>query len=277
MKPATSVAADPPSAAASSDNSAGRRKRRQHRAPSPATAQERATRRAQRRTNRSISPLTGGRSRNTGQKEALRSHTGREREPEGRGGAAVHPDGAEAAALGTNRADAVEEKPINLSAPARRYTLQLPCLKADSSQHFLPQRAPSATSPAAEVRGRRAAEESERGGVSVGCGPGLGLGLWRGGCLQAELIQYHLQKRLKRRRANMQTNTDNMRCEEAAVGESQPVAEATEAGSVTQQDQDQDQAFEDEMERLIDENEDLKVQNTNISLCIIQLCDLKTI
>ncbi|XP_074541595.1 microtubule cross-linking factor 3-like [Halichoeres trimaculatus] len=255
-KPTTSVAADPPS---SSDNSAGRWKKRQHRAPSPATAQERATRRAQRRSNRSISPLTGGRSKNTGQREVLRPHTGREREPEGRGGAAVHPDGAEAGVHGTNRADAVEENPINLSAPARRCVIQLPCIKADSTQHYLPERAPSASSPA-EVRSRKAAEESERGGVSVGCGPGLGLGLWRGGCLQAELIQYHLQKRLKRRGANMQTKTDNAGSEEAAMGESEQVVEATEAGSVTQQEQDQDQAFEDEMERLIDENEDLKCE-----------------
>lgn len=42
---------------------------------------------------------------------------------------------------------------------------------------------------------------------------------------------------------------------EAAEGELQPAAEATEAGSVTQQDQ----APLDEMERLMEENEDLKV------------------
>ncbi|XP_034555071.1 protein SOGA3-like isoform X2 [Notolabrus celidotus] len=253
MKPTTSVAADPPS---SSDNSAGRRKRRQqHRAPSPATAQERATKRAQRQSGRSTSPLTAGRSRTTGEKESLRSADGREREPEGRGGAAaVHPDGAEAGVFGTNRADAVEEDPINSSAPARRSTLRLPCFTADATQHFLPSSSP------AEVRGRRAGEENERAGVSVGCGPGLGLGLWRGGCLQAELIQFHLQKRLKRRGANMQTKSDNVGSEEGAVGEPEPVAEATEAGSVTQQDQEQDQAFEDEMERLIDENEDLKIE-----------------
>ncbi|XP_068432997.1 microtubule cross-linking factor 3-like isoform X1 [Clinocottus analis] len=55
----------------------------------------------------------------------------------------------------------------------------------------------------------------------------------------------------------MQTETDNMGVEEAAVGEPGPAAEATEAGSVTQQE---DQAFEDEMERLLDENDDLKCE-----------------
>lgn len=53
----------------------------------------------------------------------------------------------------------------------------------------------------------------------------------------------------------MQSEADNAGAEEAAVGEPEPAAEATKAGSVTQQDQ----AFDDEMERLLEENEDLKV------------------
>uniref|UniRef100_A0A3B4YS41 SOGA family member 3b n=1 Tax=Seriola lalandi dorsalis TaxID=1841481 RepID=A0A3B4YS41_SERLL len=47
-----------------------------------------------------------------------------------------------------------------------------------------------------------------------------------------------------------------MGTEEAAQGELEPAAEATEAGSVTQQDQ----ALQDEMERLLEENEDLKCE-----------------
>nr|XP_020497685.1 protein SOGA3-like [Labrus bergylta] len=253
MKPATSVAADPPSSSASF-NSAARRKRRHQRAPSPATAQEQATKRAQRLSGRSASPLSAGRSSNTGVKETLRSADGREREPESYGGAAVHPDGAEAGVVGANRADAVEGDPINSSVPARRSTLHLPCFKADSSLRFVSDRSSSSSPPAEESR-RRAGEENKRGGVSVGCGPGLGLGLWRGGCLQAELIQFHLQRRLRRRGPKMQTKTENIGAEEMAVGAPEPAAEA---GSVTQQDQDQ--AFEDEMERLLDENEDLKCE-----------------
>lgn len=53
----------------------------------------------------------------------------------------------------------------------------------------------------------------------------------------------------------MQSEAANMSAEEAAVGEPQPAAEAAEAGAVTQQDQ----ALEDEIERLLEENEDLKV------------------
>ncbi|XP_070844043.1 microtubule cross-linking factor 3-like [Chaetodon trifascialis] len=260
MKPAASGAADPPSSSTSSaDNSAGRRrKRRQHRAPSPDRPQEGATKRVPRHAGRSRSPPPAGRSRHVVVRESLRSADGREREPESRGGAAVHPDGAEADLGRPNRADAVgEDRSTDPSAPARRSALRLPCLKGDPSQRSLPGRALSSFS--AEERGKRRGEEGgrrERSGASVGCGAGLGLGLWRGGCLQAELIQFHLQKRLRRRGAKMQTKTDNVGAEEAAPGEPEPAAEATEAGSVTQQDE----ALEDEMERLLEENEDLKCE-----------------
>lgn len=46
-----------------------------------------------------------------------------------------------------------------------------------------------------------------------------------------------------------------MSSQEAAVGEPAPAAEAAEEAAVTQQDQ----ALEDEIERLLEENEDLKV------------------
>ncbi|XP_042359971.1 protein SOGA3-like [Plectropomus leopardus] len=248
MRAAAGGAADPPSSSTSSgDNSAGRRRRRQHRAPSPATAQE--GKRAPRHRGRSRSPLAAGRSINSG--ASLRAADGREREPESRGGAAVHPDGAEAGVVRPNRADAVGEDPTDSSASARRSALRLPCLKGDSSQRLL-------TGGSSSEKGRRPGEEAgrteRRSGESAGCG--LGLGLWRGGCLQAELIHFHLHKRLRRSGAKMQSKKGIMETEEAAVGELEPAAEATEAGSVTQQDQ----ALEEEMERLLEENEDLKCE-----------------
>ncbi|XP_071335070.1 microtubule cross-linking factor 3-like isoform X2 [Trachinotus anak] len=264
MKPAAGGAADPPSSSTSTaDNNAGRR--RQHRAPSPARAQEGTSKRASRHPGRCRSPLVAGRSRNLGGKESLRSADGREREPESRSGAAVHPDGAEADSVRPSGADAVGEDPKDSSAPARRSTLRLPCFKGDSSQRLLSGRASSSFSVKAKEKtpGEEEEEEEEeerryreRSGVPVGCGAGLGLGLWRGGCLQAELIHFHLQKRLKRSGAKMQTKANNMGTEEAAPGELEPAAEATEAGSVTQQDQ----ALQDEMERLLEENEDLKCE-----------------
>ncbi|KAJ4928870.1 hypothetical protein JOQ06_004492 [Pogonophryne albipinna] len=103
--------------------------------------------------------------------------------------------------------------------------------------------------------GEEGGRSRERSGASAGCGL-ASLGLWRGGCLHAELIQFHLQKRLRRSGAKMQNKTENMGPEEAAEGESGPAAEETEVGSVTQQDQ----ALEDEVERLLDENDDLKCE-----------------
>ncbi|XP_034000052.1 protein SOGA3-like isoform X1 [Trematomus bernacchii] len=257
MKSAAGGAAAAPSPS-SSDNSARRRRgRRQHRDPSPATAQEGATKRARRHPARPGSPLPAGSSRNTGARESLRSADGREREPERRGGAAVHPDGAEADVVRANRADAVGEAPTDSSASARRSVLPLPCLKGDSSRPLLPSRG-SFSFPAVVREGTPGEEggrSRERSGASAGCGL-ASLGLWRGGCLQAELIQFHLQKRLRRSGAKMQTKTENMGPEEAAEGEPGPAAEETEAGSVTQQDQ----ALEDEVERLLDENDDLKCE-----------------
>ncbi|XP_035472742.2 protein SOGA3-like [Scophthalmus maximus] len=258
MKPAASGAADPPSSSASSpDSNAGRRRRRrrrrqQHRAPSPATAQEGATKRTPRHPDRCGSPLTAGRSRDVGVTESLRAADGEERGPRGRGAAAVQPDGAEAAVVGPNRADAVGENPTDSSAPARRSALRLPCFKSDPIQRLLAASLSGGVSPGEEGSSHRG-----RGGGAVGCGAGLGLGLWSGGCLQAELIHFHLHKKLKRSGARMQTRAETMGAgEEAARGELEPAAEATEAESVTQQDQ----AFEDEMERLLDENEDLKCE-----------------
>ncbi|XP_060948008.1 protein SOGA3-like [Limanda limanda] len=248
MKSAAGGAADPPSSA-SSDNNAGRRRRRQqqHRAPSPATAQEGATQRASRHPGRCTSPLAAGRSSDVGVKESPRAADGKKREPESRGSAAVQPGGAEAGGVRPNRADAVEEDPAHPPSPARRPALHPPRVKGGSGPSLLSSANPGKVRPA-----DRAIDHRGRGGLS-----GLGSVLWRGGCLQAELIHFHLHKKLKRSGARMQTKADNAGMEEAAQGEPEPAAEATEAGSVTQQD---DQAFLDEMERLLEENDDLKCE-----------------
>lgn len=255
MKPVVSGAADPSTlSTASADNSAGRRRRRQHRDSSPAAAQEGPIKLAPSHPGRSRSPVCAGRSRNFGVRNSLRSADGREREPESRGGAAVHPDGAEADIVRPNRADAVEEDPADLSAPGRRSVLRTACVKGASTQRLL-----SGRGYFLKAKDKKPAEKGGHGdssvGVSAGCRAGLGWGLWKGGCLQAELIHFHLQKRLKRRGAKMQTKADSTATSESALEEPEPAAEATEAGSVTQQDQ----ALEEEMERLLEENEDLKV------------------
>lgn len=250
MKPTVSGAADP-SSTAPADNNAGRR-RRQHRAPSPATAQEGALKIVPRHPGSSRPPDRAGRSGDFGLRDSLSTADRREREPESRGGAAVHPDGAEAELVKANRADAVEEDPVDYF-PAPTLGSALPRFKGDSTQRLFSGRAYSL-----REKERKPAERSghgKRNDVSAACGAGLGLGLWKGRCLQAELIHFHLQKRLKKRGAKMQAKADSTGTSEAALEEPEPAAEATEAGSVTQQDQ----ALEEEMERLLEENEDLKV------------------
>lgn len=253
MKPATSGAKDPLSTSTSTpsplDNSGGTRRR--HRGLPPDRATEGRNKRAPRHTCRSRSRVPARKSRTIAVNESLRSADRREREPESRGGAAaVQPDGAEADVVRPNRADAAGEDWTDSSAPRRRSALRLCCLTGDPSQ------CRNSSSFPGEEKGREPGKEGDLGegsGASAGCG--LDSGLWRGGCLQAELIQFHLQKRRERSGAKMQSKADNMGAEEAAVREPEPAADATEAGTVTQQDQ----ALEDEIERLLEENEDLKV------------------
>ncbi|KAM3602791.1 uncharacterized protein V6R79_010769 [Siganus canaliculatus] len=236
----------PSSTTPTSDNSGVRRKH--HRTHLPARAHEGTSKLFQRDWNRSRSHLPAGNKL----RGSLRSADGREREPESRGGAAVHPDGAEADLVGTNRADAVGAHPTDSNVPSRQSTPRLPSLTRDPSQPLFTAAASSSFSGEVE-------EERRRG--DGGCSQrkssgGLRLGLCRGGCLQAELIHFHRQRRLKRSGAKMQTKVDPTGAEEAALEEMEPAAEAPEAGSVTQQDQ----AYDDEMERLLEENEDLKCE-----------------
>ncbi|XP_068610016.1 microtubule cross-linking factor 3-like [Brachionichthys hirsutus] len=239
MNSAACGAAASPSSSASLADRRGER-RRQHRAPSPAIDREGKTKSAPRQPDGpGPHPRAGGR------REIA------EREPESRGGAAVHPDGAEADADRPNGADAGPDLKGS-SAPGRP-----PCINGETPKRSLPGRASSGSAEervksAGELGGRR-----ERSGVSGGSSAGLGSGLWRGGCLQAELIHFHLQKRLKRIGAKMQSKADSVQgAEEAAAGEPEPATEATEAGSADLQDQ----ALEDEVERLLEENEDLKCE-----------------
>ncbi|KAF7658362.1 hypothetical protein LDENG_00013450 [Lucifuga dentata] len=251
MKSAAGGAAAPPSSSSSvADNSAGRR---QQRASSPARAQEGAFKRAPRLSSRTRSLLSAGRSRSVGANESLRSGDGREGEPESPSVDAVHPDGAETDPVTRNRADAVGEDQRRLDPSARRSTLRLPCLKGES-----PQRSWSPPCSVKEKETKPGEESRRRGrsGVSGGFRPGLGLCLWSGGCLQTELIHFHLHKRLKRNGEKMQTKAKSTGGEEAAQADPEQASEATEAGTVTQQDQ----ALHDEMERLLEENEDLKCE-----------------
>uniref|UniRef100_A0A3P8THZ8 MTCL family member 3a n=1 Tax=Amphiprion percula TaxID=161767 RepID=A0A3P8THZ8_AMPPE len=80
---------------------------------------------------------------------------------------------------------------------------------------------------------------------TVGCGPGF----WKEGCLQSELIQFHLNKSLGKKGTKMQTKS-------ASPPASEP--ELSPEPHTPQLASEPDQTMQDEIERLEDENEDLK-------------------
>lgn len=258
MNSAASGAADFPPAA--SDNSAGRR---QQRAPAPGRIRDGASKPAPKSSTRPKSTVSKGGKKTKGVNDGFKTTEVSEGEIERCDVAAVHPDGAETDA---NRADAARREDDTdrfdppTDSPSRRSPLRLSCLRGKSSSKRLVSDHPDNSSAGLlkGKAGKRGGEEltaeadcrRKRSGEYVGCGPGLGF--WTGGCLQTELIQFHLHKRLKRNASKMHPKTASAPETEA---ETEPATEATEAGSVTQQDQ----ALQDEMERLMDENDDLKV------------------
>ncbi|XP_051955698.1 protein SOGA3-like [Xyrauchen texanus] len=216
MSSAASGAADfPPSA----DRSEGRRRPR-----SPSTAQTPSTSASKPsgcRATSSTAPKLGGKAGKGPEAEQV--------DPEervGRGAAAVR--GAE------TETDAVwetEERIDRPPSPDTRRLLRLPCIKRDSS----------AEQPDGGARGREAAA----GGEYFGCGSAF----WGGGCLQSDIIQYHINKRLKK----------SGRMQRKASGDTQPAPAAVEATSPAAENMiQQNEALQDEIDRLEEENEDLK-------------------
>lgn len=194
------------------------------------------------------------------------------------GAAPVQSDGAEihtltraAAAAGSGRG-AAEER----SSPSEdsRCT-DISCLKGDTTRVVSDQPC-SSKSPKlknnnprggggeGEASSTAAGNKKSSGKSSVGCGPGF----WREGCLQSELIQFHLNKSLKKGGGKMKAKTPSPPepvtetaepedlSPEAIVNEPEPVPEP-------------DQLFQEEIEKLEDENDELKVC---IYVCHCHMC-----
>ncbi|XP_067301679.1 microtubule cross-linking factor 3-like [Pseudorasbora parva] len=218
MSSAASGAADfPPSA----DSTEGRRR--------PSTGQNPVKPASKPSSSRSSSPAA---SKLRG--KGIKGREGEQVAQEGREvrvRAAVH--GAETEAVWETE-DRIDRAP----PPDTRRALRLPCVKRHSVS------AQPDGSSGGVVSGREREREAAAGGEYVGCGPGF----WGGGCLHSELIQYHINKRLKK----------SGRMQSTASGETHPgpAAQATSGAdeSVTQQNE----ALQDEIERLEDENEELK-------------------
>ncbi|KAM4736503.1 microtubule cross-linking factor 3 [Anableps anableps] len=247
-----------PSSADSSrqpDNSS----RKQPRSSSPAGVKETGSKTAQKGSS-SAKPITpkqaaaaaaagGGGVGGRGSRGHSPVSTGRERQaggaPPSRGAAAVQTAGAESPTLSRPAAaQAAEDSPrppADAPSPSR----------ADSNRVVSDQPCAS-KSPKLKSKNSKGAEPASAGGSSkksskntVGCGPGF----WKEGCLQSELIQFHLNKSLGKKGTKMQAKS-------ASPPTSEP--ELSPEPDTPHPESQPDERLQEEIERLEDENEDLK-------------------
>ncbi|MBN3273681.1 SOGA3 protein, partial [Polyodon spathula] len=171
-----------------------------------------------------------------------------------RGAVAVHPVGAETNASNTYRAEAAkktEEK--NNQIPETRST-DITSVKADYYRVGSDQLDTTSKSSKGKLKnqqkggGQASTSSKQNSKNSVGCEAGF----WKEGCLQSELIQFHINKKLKKG-GKMHTKTANT---QETDSQSAVPAEEINTESMTQQDQN----LQNEIERLIEENEDFKIE-----------------
>lgn len=243
MNPAASGAAD--SRQADRDNSS----KKPHRASSPGrfrgdtpsrsaskspTTSRRVATKQSGKNSRGSSPVTapaGGKDKQTGS---------------GKGAAAVHPTGAESPTL--KRAEASKKIEQRSNSAEDSNFPEGSSSKGETSRVVSDQPCSSKSSQAKGKNPKAEAASSSKPTAknTVGCGPGF----WRDGCLQSELIQFHINKSLKNNGGKMHTKTTG-----SPVAEPEQLPVAVEAVPVPQPNQE----MQDEIERLEDENDDLKV------------------
>nr|XP_019966550.1 PREDICTED: protein SOGA3-like isoform X2 [Paralichthys olivaceus] len=240
--------------------------RKQPRSSSPAGIKDSGSKAAQKGSNSSkliTSKQGGGGGGGGGGGRSSRGHspvsTGRERPaggaPATRGAAAVQAAGAESPT--TSRPAAAERGGIHTpedsprpaadaSSPSRadanRVVSDQPCASKSPKLRSKTPKGGEATAAAAATSGGKKSSKS-----TVGCGPGF----WKEGCLQSELIQFHLNKSLGKKGTKMQAKS-------ASPPASEP--ELSPEPCSPQPAPQPDQRLQEEMERLEDENDDLKIE-----------------
>lgn len=160
------------------------------------------------------------------------------KDKQAKGAAAVHGSGAESPTL--KRADksrGIEERSSSSEEP----------YGADESGVVVSDQPSSTKSSQAKKENGRADGGKQSAKSAVGCGPGF----WREGCLQSELIQFHMNKSLKKE-SGMQAKASSSPVAESQVSQEE-ITRQTEA--VTQQNRE----LQEDIERLEEENEYLKV------------------
>lgn len=215
--------------------------RKQERSSSPAGLKDGASKAPQRCGNSSklvTSKQGGGGGGRNSRGHSPVSAAGRERQaggaPAGRGAAAVQAPGAESPTLLRSAAAQTPD-----AADTSRVVSDQPCA---SKSPKLRSKNPKGGEGSAATSGSKKSSKS-----TVGCGPGF----WKEGCLQSELIQFHLNKSLGKKGAKMQMKSASPPASEAELSpEPDSPQPAPQPG----------EKLQDEMESLEDENEDLKVR-----------------
>uniref|UniRef100_A0A3B3UN95 MTCL family member 3a n=1 Tax=Poecilia latipinna TaxID=48699 RepID=A0A3B3UN95_9TELE len=173
--------------------------------------------------------------------------TGRERQagsaPPGRGAAAVQSAGAESPTPSRPAAAQATEDSARPTTAGAAGDASSPS-RADSSRVVSDQ---PCASKSPKLRSKNPRGKSSKS--TVGCGPGF----WKEGCLQSELIQFHLNKSLGKKGAKMQTKS-------ASPPASEPEPELSPEPAAPQPSAQPDERLQEEIERLEDENEDLKIE-----------------
>ncbi|KAM9489236.1 microtubule cross-linking factor 3-like isoform 6-T7 [Clarias gariepinus] len=182
MNSASGGAADPRQA----DNSTVKQ---QQRAPSPARFKDATSKTPSKSAStKPASTKQGGKSSRSSSPVA--ASAGKDRQA-AKGAAAVHPSGAESPTLRrAEKAKKIEERHSSTE------DADDPPLKGDRVVSDQPSSSKSSQSKTKTQRGKDGAAScaKQAANSTVGCGPGF----WREGCLQSELIQFHMNKSLKK-------------------------------------------------------------------------------
>lgn len=190
------------------------------------------------RSSRGHSPVSSGRER-----QAVGA-------PVSKGAAAVQVAGAESPIL--SRA-APDRGGTQTSDDSTRLGSDVPSSCRADPNRVVSDQPSSSKSPKLRSKNQKGGDASATNKKSskstVGCGPGF----WKEGCLQSELIQFHLNKRLGKKGTKMQ-----------AKPASPPSLELSPEAEPSQLAPQQDQTLLEEVERLEDENDDLKVNSTPV-------------
>lgn len=246
------------------DNSSRKQQQQQQRSSSPAGLKDSGSKATQKSSN-SSKPITSKQGGGGGGRSS-RGHspvcTGRERQAGGapavRGAAAVQAAGAEsptlsrpAAAADRGGTQTPEDSPrpaTDASSSSRadpsRVVSDQPCASKSPKLRSKNPRGGEAT--AATSGGKKSSKST------VGCGPGF----WKEGCLQSELIQFHLNKSLGKKGTKMQTKP-------ASPPASEP--ELSPEPDCPKPAPQPDQRLHEQIEKLEDENDDLKVNWSHIT------------